>query len=423
MAKTVLCADIGSSSLKAALITSEGKVLSKSRISFTDTDGTKAACQWKDSFLKAAKEAMDKAKDTSVDAICISGNGPTLVSQDGTILPWSAQVDQNGSRSLFIPRIVAFKNQFEESFNSTEYLFSGPEYLIYTLTGAAVTILPEARYEEAYWSKEALIQAGLTEAETEKLPPFVAPGHQCGTLSLEGTTSPVPVYTGAPDFLSALVGTNTLNPGDLCDRAGSSEGINLCTSVPVYGDKLRTLPSVIPGLWNVSYLLPDSGKQFSQFKARYEEYVGRETTYQDLVHDCLMSDGVFPLLDQGKYLMIQTALKVKDGIQAISIGALSTPDSLRTDDGLLNMNLHNPDVFVPNKFVTTGGQATNNEWIQMKANITGLEIDVPECEDAELLGNAVFTFTSMGLFPSIKEAASRLCQTKERISPKNEMMF
>jgi xylulokinase len=58
----------------------------------------------------------------------------------------------------------------------------------------------------------------------------------------------------------ALIGTGTLRAGRLCDRCGSSEGLNFCTDRPVTGEDLRTLPSVIPGLWNVSYLIPDSGE-------------------------------------------------------------------------------------------------------------------------------------------------------------------
>ena len=86
------------------------------------------------------------------------------------------------------------------------------------------------------------------------LPDFVATGAVCG--SFEGC----PVIAGGPDFVVALIGTGTLETGRLCDRCGSSEGLNFCTDRPITGPELRTLPSVIPGLWNVSYLIPNSGE-------------------------------------------------------------------------------------------------------------------------------------------------------------------
>jgi xylulokinase len=55
-----------------------------------------------------------------------------------------------------------------------------------------------------------------------------------------------------------------LRAGRLCDRCGSSEGLNFCTDRPVFAEGLRTLPSVIPGLWNLSYLIPNSGELSDQ---------------------------------------------------------------------------------------------------------------------------------------------------------------
>ena len=36
--------------------------------------------------------------------------------------------------------------------------------------------------------------------------------------------------------------------------------MNFCTDKILQGEGLRILPSVIPGLWNASYLIPDSGE-------------------------------------------------------------------------------------------------------------------------------------------------------------------
>ena len=161
-----LCADIGTTSLKAALVSDKGQVLSFSKIEFTSTDKSKIALEWfealKESIsalkknqiesLSENKNLVDSKTGTlNIDAICISGNGPTIVSEDGTTLLWNAPVDsslipdikkilppelsEKFSHSLFLPRILAFKNLYKKQFEKQK-IFSGPEYLIWSLSNS-----------------------------------------------------------------------------------------------------------------------------------------------------------------------------------------------------------------------------------------------------------------------------------------------
>ena len=413
MASAVLCVDIGTSSLKAAIIDRAGNVLSYSRQPFILYNTFHAALEWEGALKKAASAFLSPPDSplSSVDALCISGNGPTIVSEEGETLLWNVDTasffhNKYEGHSLFIPRILAFKERFPLAWQKACHIFSGPEFLIYKLTGKAVSILPEERYEDAYWSSEALVKEGLLEEEIKKLPPFVFPGSLAGTLLpniakefsiKEGT----PVYTGAPDFISALVGTDTLYPGRICDRAGSSEGINICTTAPVSAGNIRTLPSVIKDLWNVSFLIARSGVRFSEYKQKVERERGSEVPFASLVADILDSNGEEALLEQGKYLMIQTALNVKDGLFALH-------------DALKNASL-----FAPCNFMTvTGGQANNDLWNQMKSDILGIEIRVPHCTDAELIGDAAFTFCGLGEFNSLRDATTALCRVEKVFSPR-----
>lgn len=251
--------DIGTTSLKAAFIAPpHGEVVSFCSIPFQEPHDRFIATSWYDAFLRAKDELTEKAgADYRLAAIAVSGNGPTVVSESGLTFRWNEDTNSVegdipvcARSSLFIPKILSIKKIFPEVWKKHEKLFSGPEYLIYLLTGRAVTILPEARFEAAYWNDEMLDACGI---KKNLLPPFVSPGAVCGTFE------DCPVIAGGPDFIVALIGTGTLRAGRLCDRCGSSEGLNFCTDRPVTWKGLRTLPSVIPGLWNVSYLIPNSG--------------------------------------------------------------------------------------------------------------------------------------------------------------------
>ena len=414
----VFCADIGTSSLKAAVIDQTGNVLSYSRQKF-HADPDSVAGQW----LGAIKAAMDEIfqnEGLKADAICISGNGPTLSTCGGLTLLWNREIpepeedpSEAEKKSLFIPRLKAFKKLYPETWNDSKYIFSGPEFLIYTLTGNAITILPEERYTQAYWTEQALLEAGFTQKDISKIPPFAKPSSMAGKLnassadylghSQNNISEGLPVYCGAPDFISALVGTNTLKPGLICDRAGSSEGINLCTKEPIVAPGVRTLPSIVPGLWNASILIPDSGMRFSRYKKQFEETAGFPVTYSDLVDAAIASDGSQAILDQGKYLMLQIAMQVRDGMKKLF--------SLAQEAG-------NP---IPSSFVLTGGQAESDGYTQMKSSVTGMEIEVLQCNDAELLGDAAFAFCGMGLYPDIQVAAEKIQRVSKVFAPGGDL--
>lgn len=397
---TILCVDIGTSSLKAALITDEGKVLAKSRRKFLLVKTEHSSKEWFPALQNAAAELFEQAPESKVDGICISGNGPTLVATSGETFLWNEEAVQIKSPSLFIPRIISFKNKYSGVWEKTRYIFGAPEYLIWLLTDKACTILPDERYRKAYWTDEDLAAAGLTSDDIAKLPPFKMSSEKIGGLTHKavsfiggeehGIEDGLPVFLGAPDFVAALVGTATVEENTICDRAGSSEGINFCTREPLYGDNIRTLPSIVPGLWNASVLLPDSGSKFAAFKQKIDRELGESVDYNDLLDRMIDSDGSSAALDQGKYLLIQTALDVKSAIETLRKTAF--------EKGLP----------FPDKMTITGGQASNDKRNQMKADITGIKIQVPSCSDSELLGDAAMALAGMGVFGSIQEASKKL---------------
>lgn len=411
MEQTVLAVDIGTSSLKAAFVSEKGKISAFSRRPFFLCNTEHASKEWLPAFQNALQDLVSQSPEIRPSGICVSGNGPTLVAQSGETLLWNEKVVQLKSSSLFIPRLLAFKDKFSDVWKKSGLVYSGPEYFLWLLTGESCTILPEKRFESAYWNKQLLLESGFSNDEINKLPSFTEPSHKVAGLSRKassflgveefGIKEGLPVFCGSPDFISALIGTATVKPGILCDRAGSSEGINFCTAVPLEGEKIRTLPSVVPELWNASVLLPDSGSKFDSFKLKIERELGNQIEYSVLVQEIIESDGTNASLDQGKYLMIQTALNLKDAI------------------GILKDAAAKKGVPFPDEMRVAGGQAKSALWNQMKADITGMKISVPSCPDAELLGDAAFAFTALKVFSSLTCASESLFSKAETFYPQN----
>ena len=362
MSDCVLAVDVGSTSLKAGLIGRDGTVTSMCTVPYSAPENRYVAEGW----IWALKAALDKLRVSEgnsvssrserlpepveglqIKALAISGNGPTLVSETGLTLRWNEypaarlNIDETSpdeahefANSIFIPRILLFRDLISDEYESTAHLFSGPEYLIWQLTGNAVTILPEPRYENAYWNASVLEGFGIM---TGKMPAFVELGHNCGTLidnaqELLGLPA-VPVIGVGPDFIAALIGTDTTEPGRICDRAGSSEGINMCVDKEIRAEGVRTLPGVKAGLWNISVLIPNSAS---------------------LPEDVRLQ-------------------KVTDAVQLLK--------KLAQENG----------VAFPNQITTTGGQAKDEAYFEKKRAALaefGLELQIGTCVDAELEGDA-----------------------------------
>ena len=362
MEECILAADIGTTALKAGLITKEGKVLAMCSVPYSAPENRFVAEGW----IWALKAALDKLRVSEgnsvssrserlpepvegpqIKALAISGNGPTLVSESGLTLRWNEypaarlSIDETSpdeahrfANSIFLPRILLFRDLIGDEYEATAHLFSGPEYLIWQLTGNAVTILPEERYETAYWNREVLEGFGIM---TGKMPDFVELGHDCGKLlpnaqELLGLGD-IPVIGVGPDFIAALIGTDTTQPGHICDRAGSSEGINMCVDKEIRAEGIRTLPGVKAGLWNISVLIPDSAS---------------------LPEDVRLQ-------------------KVTDALELLK--------KLAAENG----------VAFPTLITTTGGQAKDQAWFDKKRTALaklGLDLVIGTCVDAELEGDA-----------------------------------
>ena len=353
MAK-VLCADIGTTSLKAAVIDENGCLYGSQRYVFCFSEETEGfeAREWLEAFKTCAEKLT---LENEIDAVCISGNGPTVVCESFRTILWNAPSEPEMEldslprvTSLFLPKISAMKKNFLSDFSSTKYIFGAPEFLIYKLTGNAVTILPEARYEEVYWTEEEITLCGFTSEERKKLPHFVEIGFNAGIIPSEkaaefGLKKSVPVFCGGPDFVMAIIGTNTLKSGKICDRSGSSEGINFCVEKPVYMEGIRTLPSVMSGLWNLSVLIPESGIRLERFRNEINALSGKENSWEEIIDYCFSDKN-----SEGYHEMLKICNKVRNGIELLRKIAVQSNQKIES------------------VMTVTGGQAKNDLWLEKK---------------------------------------------------------
>ncbi|MEE0885432.1 MAG: HAD hydrolase-like protein [Treponema sp.] len=386
----ILCADIGTTSLKMGIISQKGEVLCSVQKFFSNQNDSFLANQWLLAFKAECAELIENS--VQISAICISGNGPTVVSESGRTLLWNNPLSEEikkstqKTKSLYIPQFLAFKKYFPDEWNASKYIFSGPEFVVYKLTGNAISVLPEKRFETAYWNKTELEKFGI---ETEKIPEFVPLGHNAGNATKAAVNEfgipEVPVFCGGPDFITALLGTATVEPGKLCDRSGSSEGINLCAEKPVFKEGFRTLPSAIPGLWNISVIIPESGSILNEYKQEISQIEKKELSWEEIIDYSLDDKN-----SEGYRILCELSESVKNAV--LSLKKLAQENNL---DFCSTMNV-------------TGGQAKNERWLEKKAFDCNINLEVCNTPDSELTGNAVVALYGLGIFENLQEAAKKI---------------
>lgn len=441
----LLCVDVGTSSLKSACIDIDGRVesLSRERILFEQSSLYDwSATTWVDALRTLVSRIPQREQ---IIGIVLSGNGPTLVALDerdrqlGPVLMWmDGREDRlEGQASFYLPKIAWFRRSHPELFERAARFVSCPEYLAYVLCGVAATVLPSDDFAPSIWTKDGLDAYGLDPA---LVPPMVGPGTVIGGLRSafaadSGLPAGIPVMGGGADFLMSLLGTATTVPGRTCDRAGTSEGINSCADRPVHDSRVRSLPHIIPGLYNIAGILSSTGRLFEWFR----EISGQAQEPYDRMLDEIShasdgpragdgpraSDGTegpwfFPTLHAGPSWEFSNGMFIGLGalhgrremgravVNSIAYAVREAVDNLERN-GLAVDSLR-----------VCGGQAKNAIWNQMKADMCGKPLLVPQTEDAELVGNAAAGFAGLGNFSGLADAAEHLVRFKAEYHPDPE---
>jgi sugar (pentulose or hexulose) kinase len=444
--RIILCADIGTSALKAAFIDTEGNTLAFAREAYASDPAT--AADWERALARALGSLFSQADDgCKPDAICVSGNGPTLVpvTKDGEALAplhWyqgpqgSTAVKAPGAtRSFFLPHTLRLRQDRPADYENTRYLFSVQEWLSWRLGADPVTALPD-RYGPYYWDDAQCEALGL---DRRIFPPYASLGTVIGKLSTaaihrlgdlagglpeDRLSTGLPIVAGGVDFVMALVGAGAVEPGLVCDRAGTSEGINLCAAfpgTPQFPGDIRVLPHVGPGLWNLSVVIPESGRLFEWYRVLTgQESRPYEDTLAELIPDRVpgtLADpkalffpgkppvilgrasgagnaGLFGRTDLGRAVLAAMGFKVRTAAE--TLGGYGYP--------VTEMRL-------------SGGQGKNRRWNQLKADLCGISLLLPEQPDCELAGDAVLAAMALGEAADLREGVGRIVHIRERYDP------
>lgn len=430
----ILAADLGTSSLKAGLIDRDGNLIARAAAPYRAAprigeEFSFYAQEWEDALGRALK--LLPARPLS--ALALSGNGPTLLACDergeplGEVDLWFRRqsIRKEGQRSFYLPKAKWLMES--ENREKTRVLFSCPEWLQFRLTGSRTMTLPHDSFRPYIWDDEQLELYGLNRS---LFPEMVRMGDIAGRIDSAasvryGLAAGLPVVAVGSDFMASLLGSGAVEPGRVCDRAGTSEGINYCAVRPSEDSRLRSLPHAVEPYWNVAAILSSTGSVLEW----YRYLTGQEgVDYSDILdgigrvpaaqpaplffpggrggNPWEFGSGSFHHLEpghgraeMGRAVLEAIGFAVRRGVELLE-GAGMRVDEMRV----------------------SGGQARGRIWNQMKADICGKRLLTMQIEDAELAGCACCAAAALGRAATPREAVGAYVKIQSVFEPAGELV-
>ena len=442
--------DIGTTVIKGALLAENGEFLAYSSQTLDMVKNGVAGhyeadpLQWKQAFREiTAHNLKQVGPGADVRAAIISGNGPTLVpvSHNGEFLsPVMSWMDRRGTAetarikevsrqyldpTFYLPKALWLAKNRPDVYAETEHFLSCPESMLFWLTGEAVTILPGSHFLQYFWDDALLESLSLDRA---KVPGFSKPGKMIGKVSDAGAAASglpqnLPVISAGADFVVSLLGTGAVYPGRACDRAGTSEGINLCTEIKIADSRLMWYGHVVEPWYNISGIISTSGRAFDWVKdvtgagnMRNDELDAEAAQARPGADRLLflpyLTGERAPLWDpnaRGAFIGLGLNHTRKDMVRAVleSVGfAMRDVIEVMAEHGARIDDLR-----------ITGGPSKSALWNQIKADITGKNLLVPESTESELLGDLALALYGLGDTDDLAETADSIVKISKVYEP------
>ena len=276
------------------------------------------------------------------------------------------------------------------------------------------------------WSQEILSEAGI---DPHLLCDAFPSGTVLGGVSEEAsriTGFPVgtPVVLGGHDYLCGALPVGAFKEGVVLDVTGTWEIILGTLSEPILTKDLQELGLTVESHVALNNYAVWGGAVAAEMLEWYRREYGSESVQKakrdgGVDWDYLMAEaGGSPPGSRGVMFLPHMSAAGCPVVDARSLGSfvglsnfVERGDLLRAMIEGLNYQVldiltalnHGLGISV-DKLVAVGGATRNQFWMQNKADVTGITIDVPDVEEATPLGAAILAGVGTGLYDDVQDA-------------------
>jgi xylulokinase len=446
----ILGLDLGTTEVKAGLVTLEGRLLAIARAGYGLEVGHGPGWAEQDpgawwSAVVGAVRALHQAQPFEIVAIGVDGHGPTLAAVDGrgeatrpaiTFLDTRAAAeaadlaDATGIRGWALgplPAALWLERNEPDIADRTRWYLTTWEWLAFRLTGTAVAPLVPGQAVPDPATVEA-----ATGLHVDRRPPAGAMGGVVGALTETaadalGLRAGIPVAGGTNDAFASYLGAGLLEAGDAYDPGGSAGGFGVYWHEPVEVPGAFVTPAPIAGLFSVGAAMAATGRALDWFR---DAIVGGDVTTERLLAEAAATspgaDGVvfLPYLaGERSPIWDPTATGVFAGL-TLSHGRGHLARAIIEASALAIRHVATP-MLAAGVTVTAmracGGPARSDAWNQVKADVTGFTVLVPDVLETAVMGSAILGAVAIGAHRDVRAAVGAMTRIDHRLEPRAEL--
>jgi xylulokinase len=467
---SVLGIDLGTTGCKTAAYSKDGRCLAQEyreygaghpRPGCVELDSREV---W-DKARQVIREVAARTGQDPVTALCTSSFGEAFVpvSRDREILGNSIlNTDHRGAEysdalardigqeafykinpnilgpQYSLPKLLWLRDHEPELFGQADYFLFWADLVPYMLGCEPVAVNSLANRSLLFdlakndWSETLLVWSGI---ERKKLGRIVAGGTVIGTVSDRaaselGLPPDVRVVSGGHDQCCNALGGGCIEPGSAVCGIGTFECIT-----PTYGEirepmrmlalRLNMEHHVLPGLY-VSFLYHQAGSLVKWFRETFaaadQPPVGTDI-YAMLDREMPGAPTgllVLPYFDPPQWpAHIPDTAGVIAGLKSDTrrgeiLKAIMECETFYFADSLLALEKLGVET---REFMATGGGATSDAWLQIKADIFGVPFVRPKNTEGSLVGAAMLAGIATGVYGSAAEAVEVFVKRERRFEP------
>ncbi len=425
--ESVLGIDLGTSSVKM-ILRNRNKTLAKVRKSYEEDT---PAGWW-----EAVRKGLEEFDFHGLAAIGLSSQVGTYLVDRKHVIRWSGkegeeelrEIKGSYGRKLFlkeismphpdiisypIPRLMYIKRHFPDAKNVCQ----PKDFLCEMLTGGCIS-------DKYSWRGLANLLTGQYSSKILDMIPFSADrlpvlsdsfqmAGRTKKIPLESGFLPerIPVFTGMNDFFASILGMGVCRDGEMFDISGTSEHLGIIEEQMTVDTELVSGP-YLKG--NVHYGVTASAGVSLAYGLRVFGFDGvipeRNLKRKAPVFLPYLNGERAPVWDvnaRGMFFGIHGECDKTDMAYAVLEGVLFSLYHIYECMGLPRAELMR----------TSGGAAVNRTLNEMKAELFGVPVAVPEETDTSALGACMTAALGLGWFADINGAVEEICKEKEIIKP------
>jgi xylulokinase len=272
--------------------------------------------------------------------------------------------------------------------------------------------------------------------DSKKLPEIVQTGTNMGNISREvctqiGLNKNTKYIAGALDQAAGAFGAGSISIGDITETTGTAFAMVMTLDKPIIDQKNR-IPCHIHVFENKYCLLPYStagGMVLKWFKDAF--FKSEMTRHKKDIYSYITDqagkvkpgcDGLIMLPHLLGAFIPENNPKARGVFFGININHTRAHFSRAILESIgfmlrRDIEIFNKMGFKINNIISLGGGSKSRLWNQIKADITGLPIQLPAYSDTALLGAAMIAGIGAGIYKNNEEVSGKLVKFNERYEP------